>query len=178
MQNLPSSRAGYMDEWLSCLLLFLWFRYFSRSCLHSLIVAYQNPLWFQWELNGAIWLLFIWIFDQGNEIPSMTLNSHFSISEKRLGPNRLTSCSGFFFNNFITQYALLKWSLSHPAKAKCNKSLINHLMKGICIGSSYIKKIVGCETQKSYCTICACSLVLENYINLFYSHYIVISLIS
>lgn len=97
MQNLPSSRAGYMDEWLSCLLMLLWFIYFSKSCFHSLIVAYQNPLWFQWKLNGAIRLLFIWIFDQGNEIPSMTLNSHFSISEKCLGPNRLASCSGLFF---------------------------------------------------------------------------------
>lgn len=73
------------------------------------------------------------------------------IMEKHLGSNQLGSRFGFSFL-LITLYVFLKWSLTHPMKAKYNKSLINYLMLDIYIGSSYTEKknprtLPGCETR-------------------------------
>lgn len=144
MQNAkPSLKEGWIHGWVTLLLtyaslihiLFKVLFPFPYSCIPKSPLVSVEAEW----CNKITLYLNFWP-RKWNSKHDLEL-TFFHIGEAP-GPKQTGKLFGvIFFNNFITQYALLKWSLNHPAKAKCNKSLIKHLMMGICIGSSYIKKL-------------------------------------
>lgn len=156
-------------------------RCFPKYSFHSLKVTHKNSCWFSLVLSGTTRLHFPLQFGTKEmKFQSMTLNPHIL----RIGETPGSKPTGklvWIFIFLITWYVFLKWSLTHLMKTKCNKNIINYLILDIYIGSSYTEKPhKPCQAvrQESSGTICSCSLVFKNYINLLYSHYVVICLIS
>lgn len=140
-----------MDEWFPLSFMLLWLRFFPKSSFHSLKVTHRNSCWFSLGLSTTTRLLFPLEFGTKEmKFPSMTLDPHIAHTGETPGSKPTGKLVWIFFF-LITLYVFLKWSLTHPMKAKYNKSLINYLMLDIYIGSSYTDKknpqtLPGCET--------------------------------